>query len=71
MNCLVNVYVIFFVTYFCLVGVRLKQDTLISLPLETILEWELVLGKGGQLDRNSNVGIVIVIFMSCRCFFST
>ena len=57
-------FVNFYVTYFCLVEVGLKQDTLRSLPLDTILEWEHV-GKDGQLVRNNNVGIVIVIYM---CF---
>ena len=67
MKYLVDLCVNFYVTYFCLVGVRLKRDTLRSLPLETIIEWELVLGKDGQLVRNNNVGIVIVLFMCCRC----
>ena len=53
---------------FCLVGIRLKQDTLRSLPLDTILEWKLVLERDGQLVKNLNVGIVIVLFMCCRCF---
>ena len=66
---LVNVCVHFYVTYFGLVDVRLKRDTLRSLPLETIiLEWELVLRKDSQLVRNNNVGIVIVLFVCCRCF---
>ena len=63
MKYLVNVCVFVYVTYFCLVDVRLKWDTLRSLSSETILEYELVLGKGGQLVRNNNVDIVIVIFM--------
>ena len=53
----------FYVSYFCLVDVRLKQDTLRLVPLETIFEWELALVKDGQLVRNNNVGIVFVIFM--------
>ena len=71
MKYLVNVCKYFYVTYFCLVDVRLKRNTLRSLPLEIILDWELVLGKDGQLVRNNNVGIAIVISMCCRCFFST
>ena len=38
-------------TYFGLVGVRLKRDPLRLLPLETILEWELVPEKDGQLGK--------------------
>ena len=53
----------FYVPYFCLVDVRLKQDTLRLVPLETIFEWELALVKDGQLVRNNNVGIVFAIFM--------
>ena len=55
----------FYVFYFCLVNVRLKQDTLRSLLLETILERELDLGKDGQLARNNNVGNVLIKFMCC------
>ena len=47
-------------TYFCLVGVRLKRDTLRLLPFETILEWGLVSESEGQLGKNTNVGIVLV-----------
>ena len=67
---LVNLFVNFYITYFCLVDIRLKRDTLRSFPFETILEWELILGKNGQLVRNNNihVGIVNVLFMCCRCF---
>ena len=65
---LVTLCVNFYVTYLFLVGVRLKWDTLRSLPLEPILEWELIIGKDGQLVRNNSVGIVIVLFMCCRCF---
>ena len=32
---------VFYVSYFCPVEVRLKQDTLRLIPLEPILEWEL------------------------------
>ena len=49
--------------YFCLVDVRLKQDTLRLIPLETILEWELTLVKDDQLVRNDNESIVFAIFM--------
>ena len=62
-SCLINVCVKFCVSYFCLVDVRLKQDTLRLLPLETILEWELASVKDGQLVGNNHVGIVIVLFM--------
>ena len=54
---------IFYVSYFSLVNIRLKQDTLRLIPLETILEWELALVNDGQLLRNNNVSIVFVIFM--------
>ena len=54
---------IFYVSYFCLVDIRLKQDTPRLVPLETIFEWELALVKDGQLVRNNNVGIVFVIFI--------
>ena len=60
---LLNVCVFFYVSYFCLVDVRLKQDTLRLIPLETILEWELALVKDCQLVRNNNVSIVFVVFM--------
>ena len=53
----------FYVSYFCVVDVRLKQGTLRMIPQETILEWERVLIKDGQLVRNNNVSIVCVIFM--------
>ena len=49
-----------YVYLFCLVGVRLKRDTLRLLPLETILEWELIPEKDGQLGKNNNIGIVLV-----------
>ena len=54
--------------FFCLVGVQLKRDILRSLPSETILEWKLVLERVGQLVKNNNEGIVIVLFMCCRFF---
>ena len=61
-------YVYFYVSYFCLVDVRLKQDTLRLIPLETILEWELALVEDSQLVRNNNGSIVFVIYLWCWCF---
>ena len=46
--------------FFCLVGVRLKRDTLRLLPLETCLERELVLERDYQLGKLNNIGIVLV-----------
>ena len=48
---------------FCLVDIRLKQDTLRLILAETILEWKPTLVKGGQLARNNNVGGVFVTLM--------
>ena len=48
-----------YVSYFCLVDVRLKQKDLRLIPLEIILEWELALVKDGQLVRNNNVRIYL------------
>ena len=53
----------FYVSYFYLVDIRLKQDTLRLIPLETILEWDLALVKDAQLVRNNNVSIVFVIYL--------
>ena len=52
-----------YVSYFCLVDIRLKQDTLRLIPLETILEWDLALVKDAQLVRNNNVSFVFVIYL--------
>ena len=53
----------FYVSYFCLVGIRLKQETLRLIPLETILEWDLAFVKDAQLVRNNNVSIVFAIYL--------
>ena len=68
---LLNVCVLFYVSYFCPVEVRLKRDTLRLIPLGPILEWELALVYDGQLVRNNYVSIVFVIIIWCRCYFST
>ena len=40
---------------FCLVGIRLKTDTLRFIPLEIILVWELVSERDGQLSKSNRV----------------
>ena len=54
-------FYILYVSYFCLVDVRLKQDTLRLILIETTFEWKLALVQDGQLARNNNIGGVFVI----------
>ena len=54
---------LFYVSYFCLIDIRLKQDTLRLIPLETIIVWDLALVKDAQLVRNNDVRIGFVIYL--------